>query len=123
MSVAEERKQTNEVRFKEAYSQIQKIAHTTPYPVKVGEQFADFTVGRMKEIKQGLEVADDAISKFRILTDFRGESFSAFIVAGKVLPVEVESFYRRKIFFKAQEAYDFMVQEAKTVNEFFSRFQ
>lgn len=122
MTHYEDRKLMDEKRLVTAYEQIVSLTESTELPFELGSQFADFKVGRTSVLRGTTEIPSDAVCKVRILTDFRGESFSCLIVFGKPLPMEVEAYFRKQVFFSARDAYDFMVEKAGEINEFFNRF-
>lgn len=79
------------------YREIVEIAARSDYDwTGDGKHYVDMRVG-----KEG-----DIVTKIRILVDFRGEYFSAFITGGKILPIAIESYIRNCIYFTAKEAYD-----------------
>ena len=122
MTYYDDRKQADEKRFSAAYDQIVALTKTTEYPFELSRQFADFKVGRTSLLRGVTEVPADAVCKVRILTDFRGESFSCFVTFGKPMPQEVDSYFRKQVFFSANDAYVFMKNMAAEINGFFNKF-
>lgn len=122
MTHYEDRKHADEKRFAMAYKQIVELTQVADRPFELGSQFADFKVGSTSILRGTTEIPSDVICKVRILTDFRGESFSCFVILGKPLPHEVDSYFRKQVFFSAKEAYDFMIRKSGEINEFFKRF-
>ncbi len=108
MTSYQERDRMYEDRMQEGYSAIEDLAKRSPYPSNGnGKQFVDFMVGR---------AWIDTVCKIRILVDFRGEYFSAFIIDGKSLPEYLTSPIRNRINFTAKEAYDFIIRKTKEFN-------
>lgn len=107
MTAYEERERRYNEKAKIGYSQIMSIAKASPYASNGnGKQYVDFMVGQ----------SNDKVNRVRVMIDFRGEYFSSFFL-DCALPITITSPIRNRINFTAQEAYDYVVQKAREINE------